>query len=58
LHARRWLSIDVTHECPVDERHVRLAQGPDYTACAPVRGIRSGGGEERMEVQVQIRPLG
>ncbi|MED5621295.1 transglutaminase family protein [Ideonella sp. BN130291] len=52
--ARRWLGMDITHACAIDERHVRLAVGPDYAACAPVRGMRSGGGEERMEVSVSI----
>lgn len=56
MHARRWLGIDVTNQCLVDDRHVRLAQGPDYAACAPVRGVRSGGGRERMEVSVRIEP--
>jgi len=50
-----WLSVDVTHACLMDERHVRLAVGPDYTACAPIRGIREGGGEESMKVDIQIR---
>ena len=53
-HAGRWLSVDVTHRCPIDERHVRLAVGPDYAACPPVRGVRTGGGEERMEVTVRV----
>jgi len=56
LHARRWLSIDVTHHCLIDERHVCIAVGPDYAACPPVRGVRSGGGDERMEVAVRIAP--
>lgn len=50
----RWLSVDVTHRCLIDERHVRLAVGPDYAACAPVRGVREGGGEERMEVDLRV----
>lgn len=50
-----WISIDVTHACLIDERHVRLAVGPDYAACAPIRGVRHGGGEERMDVYVDIR---
>jgi len=54
---RRWLSIDVTHACLMDERHVRLALGPDYTACAPVRGVRHGGGDEVMDVDVRITPV-
>lgn len=51
---RRWLGLDVTHGCLVDERHVQIAVGPDYAACAPVRGVRSGGGEERLTVSVEI----
>lgn len=51
---RRWLSLDVTHGGPIDERHVRLAAGSDYTACPPVKGIRRGGGVERLTVEVCI----
>lgn len=55
--ARRWFSIDITHGCPIDERHVRLAVGPDYAACPPVVGVRSGGGSEQLDVQVDIQRL-
>jgi transglutaminase-like putative cysteine protease len=51
----RWLSVDVTHACLMDERHVRLAVGPDYAACAPIRGVREGGGAESMHVHIDIR---
>lgn len=51
-----WLSLDVTHRCPTDERHVRLAAGTDYVSCAPVRGVRRGGGEETLSVSVTIEP--
>jgi transglutaminase-like putative cysteine protease len=54
IDARRWLSIDITHRCVMDERHVRLAVGPDYAACPPIRGVRSGGGEEAMKVDIAI----
>lgn len=54
---RRWLGVDVTHACLVDERHVIVAVGPDYAACAPVRGVRSGGGDEAMAVQLRITLL-
>ena len=53
---RRWLGVDVTHRCLVDARHVQLAVGPDYAACPPVRGVRSGGGGERLSVTVEITP--
>lgn len=53
----RWLGLDVTHRCVVDERHVRLAAGSDYAACLPIRGQRRGGGEERMDVDLRISEL-
>lgn len=53
----RWLSLDVTNRCLTDERHIRLAAATDYTACAPVRGVRRGGGEETMVVDIQIEPV-
>lgn len=53
----QWLSLDVTHRCPTDERHIRLAAATDYTACPPVRGVRRGGGEETMAVDIRIEPL-
>lgn len=55
--ARRWVSIDVTHSCLIDERHVRLAMGTDYNACPPIRGVRQGGGEETMTVDITIVPV-
>ncbi|SHM63130.1 transglutaminase family protein [Rhizobacter sp. OV335] len=55
--ARRWLSVDITHRCLMDERHVRLAVGPDYAACSPIRGVREGGGDETMRVTVDIGVL-
>lgn len=53
----RWFGIDITHRCAIDERHVRLAVGPDYAACAPVRGVREGGGEERMAVVLRVAEI-
>ncbi len=51
----RWLSVDITHGCLMDERHVRLAVGLDYRACSPIRGVREGGGDESMRVRIDIR---
>lgn len=54
--AQRWLSLDVTHRCPTDDRHIRLAAATDYTACPPTKGLRRGGGEEQMTVDIRIGP--
>ena len=44
----RWRSFDVTNGGPAGECHVRVAVGPDYLDACPVRGVRSGGGQEKM----------
>lgn len=54
---RRWLSVDITHACATDERHVRLAAGTDYSTCPPIKGVRQGGGREEMGVNIFITAL-
>jgi transglutaminase-like putative cysteine protease len=54
---RRWVSLDITHCCQIDQRHVRLAMGTDYDACPPIKGVRQGGGEESMTVSITIEPV-
>jgi len=51
-----WCSVDVTHRCLSDARHVRLAVGRDYRMAAPVRGVRHGGSGEQMAVEIAIAP--
>ena len=50
-----WLGIDVTHLSAAGAQHCRLAVGRDYLDAAPVRGVRSGGGHERLDVDVTVR---
>jgi transglutaminase-like putative cysteine protease len=52
--ARAWLGIDATHREPTGVRHCRLAVGRDYLDAAPVRGVRRGGGHEKMDVDVTV----
>jgi transglutaminase-like putative cysteine protease len=49
-----WHSIDVTHKRPAVRTYCRLAVGRDYLDAAPVRGVRHGGGGERMEANVLV----
>ena len=51
-----WCSIDVTHRCVTDARHVRLAVGRDYASAAPIRGILEGGAGETLDVDIAITP--
>lgn len=49
-----WVGIDPTNNQFVDEQYVVVAYGRDYEDCAPVSGIRRGGGLDRMEVEVKV----
>jgi transglutaminase-like putative cysteine protease len=49
-----WQSMDVTHTRPAVRNYCRLAVGRDYLDAAPVRGMRQGGGAEKMEANVLI----
>ncbi len=49
-----WQSVDVTHHCPAVRTYCRLAVGRDYLDAAPVRGVRHGGGGEKMEATVLV----
>ncbi len=52
--AGHWYGIDVTHRKPAGGQHRRLAVGRDYLDAAPVRGLRRGGGQEEIQVTVQV----
>jgi transglutaminase-like putative cysteine protease len=49
-----WQSLDVTHKRPAVRTYCRLAVGRDYLDAAPVRGVRQGGGGEKMEANVLV----
>jgi transglutaminase-like putative cysteine protease len=49
-----WQSLDVTHQRPAVRTYCRLAVGRDYLDAAPVRGVRHGGGGEKMEAKVLV----
>ncbi|HVC02466.1 MAG TPA: transglutaminase family protein [Steroidobacteraceae bacterium] len=51
---RGWRSLDVTHRRPAVRQYCRLAVGRDYLDAAPVRGVRHGGGGERMQTTVLV----
>jgi len=53
-----WTGFDPTNGCMVDERHIRVAIGRDYSDVPPMRGVyRSHGGKQVMSVELQIEPL-
>ena len=53
-----WTGFDPTNGCMVDERHIRVAIGRDYSDVPPMRGTyRSHGGMQLMSVELKIEPL-
>ena len=53
-----WTGFDPTHGCRVDERHLRVAVGRDYSDVPPMRGVyRSTGGRQLMTVELSVEPL-
>jgi uncharacterized alpha-E superfamily protein len=49
-----WVAFDPTNKACADESYVKTAVGLDYAEAAPIRGVRSGGGEEIMAVKVDF----
>jgi transglutaminase-like putative cysteine protease len=50
-----WCSVDITNRQFASDCHCRLAVARDYDSAAPVRGVRTGGGDETMTVTVQVQ---
>lgn len=50
-----WTGFDPTNGCKVDERHVRVAIGRDYSDVPPMRGVyRSAGSHQSMTVELKV----
>tara|TARA_R110000868_G_scaffold242393_2_gene497888 strand:+ start:2951 stop:3769 length:819 start_codon:yes stop_codon:yes gene_type:complete len=49
-----WVGFDVANRICPSEAHVRVASGLDYLEAAPIRGLRRGGGQETLDVKVQV----
>ena len=51
-----WTGFDPTNGLPPGDGHVRIAVGRDYADVPPTRGVLLGGGDSKLEVEVQMRP--
>jgi transglutaminase-like putative cysteine protease len=49
-----WVGFDPANAQSPDDAYVRVAAALDYLGAAPVRGSRTGGGDESMEVKVRV----
>lgn len=51
-----WLEFDPTNDVMPAGNHVTVAHGRDYSDVAPVSGVALGGGEQLINVSVQVLP--
>jgi transglutaminase-like putative cysteine protease len=49
-----WVGFDPSNRVSPDEHYVRVACGRDYRDAAPIRGLRRGGADETLAVDVRI----
>jgi len=49
-----WLGFDPTNNCIVNDTHVRLAVGKNFSDCSPVKGTYRGTSNHSMEVAVTV----
>jgi transglutaminase-like putative cysteine protease len=52
-----WVGFDATGGIAPTDAHVRVAVGLDYLGAAPVRGARTGGGKEKLTVELWVTRL-
>lgn len=49
-----WLGLDPTNNCVVNDGHVRLAIGRNFSDCSPVKGSYKGTAKQTLEVGVSV----
>jgi transglutaminase-like putative cysteine protease len=52
-----WVDVDPTNRCLVQDEHITLGWGRDFSDVTPMRGIVLGGGQQTLDVQVTVTPL-
>jgi transglutaminase-like putative cysteine protease len=49
-----WVGFDPTNKCLVNDLHIRLAVGRNFSDCSPVKGTYLGNAEHELEVKVNV----
>ncbi len=52
-----WVDFDPTNCCLVQDEHITLGWGRDFSDVTPLRGVVLGGGEQKLEVKVTVTPI-
>ncbi|MBX9934113.1 MAG: transglutaminase family protein [Methylobacterium sp.] len=53
-----WIGLDPTNGIGVRDDHILVAQGRDYTDVAPIDGMVSSSGSQKLRVEVDVIPEG
>lgn len=49
-----WVAFDPAHDTGPADGYIRVATGLDYLGAAPIRGSRTGGGIETLDVKLRV----
>ncbi len=52
-----WVDLDPTNNVLPHNEHITVAWGRDYGDVSPINGIVLGGGEQKIDVAVDVRPV-
>lgn len=52
-----WIDFDPTNDLVLDDEHITLAWGRDFSDVVPMRGVILGGGAQELSVRVTVTPL-
>lgn len=52
-----WVDFDPTNNCLVQNEHITVAWGRDFSDVSPMHGMVLGGGEQALDVSVTVTPL-
>ena len=52
-----WVDFDPTNNCLVQQEHITVAWGRDFSDVSPMRGVVLGGGAQQLSVRVTVMPL-
>lgn len=55
-HGVGWIDFDPTNRCLVQDEHITLGWGRDFSDITPLRGLVLGGAEQQLHVAVTVEP--
>ncbi len=56
-HKFGWIDFDPTNNCLVQNDHITVAWGRDFSDVSPMRGVVLGGGAQTLKVSVTVTPI-